>query len=164
MVRIEKTILSFAVKTNWIAAGAVVGMMLLTTLDVVLRFFRHPIPGTYEIVGLLGTVVISFSLAYTSIEKGHIAVEFLIRRFSPQAQALANAFNALVAALLFAVIAWQSILYAMDLMHKGEVSLTVQMPIYPFVFGIAAGCSLLCPVLFIDCIKAIRMYRLRKSK
>jgi len=156
LYRLEKVIHTLTYRCNWIAAGAVVAMMLLTTADVVLRLFRHPIPGTYELVGLLGAVVIAFSLAYTSVEKGHIAVEFLVQKFSRKVQTAIMAVNDLCASFLFGLIAWQSIVYASDLKQSGEVSLTIQMPIYPVVTGIAIGCGLLCLVLLIDFSKSLK--------
>lgn len=134
-------------------------MMLLTTADIILRAFRRPIPGTYELVGLIGSLAISFSLAYTSVEKGHIAVEFLVSRLGAPTQALICAVNALLAMILFAVIAWQSFLYGTDFLLRGEVSMTIQMPIYPFVYGAAAGCGVLCPVLLSEFLGAVRKYR-----
>ncbi len=159
MVSSEKHILSTADLFNWVAAGAIVVMMVLTCCDVVLRFFRHPIPGTYEIVGLLGTVVISFSLAYTTAKKGHIAVEFIVSRFSRTAQNRIDAVNDFLSLILFAVISWQSALYALDLRASKEVSLTVQIPIHPFVFGISLGCGLVCFVLALDLYKSIQRLR-----
>jgi TRAP-type C4-dicarboxylate transport system permease small subunit len=159
MLRWEKTVLSAADMFNWVAAGALVIMMVLTCTDVVLRFFRHPIPGTYEIVGLLGTTVISFSLAYTTAKKGHIAVEFIVQRFTKKAQIFIDAINDLLSVILFGIIAWQSTLYALDLKHTGEVSLTIQIPIHPFVFGISTGCCLVCVVLTLDFYKSLRRLR-----
>jgi TRAP-type C4-dicarboxylate transport system permease small subunit len=159
MLRIEKTITATAEKANLIAAAALIIMMLLTTLDVILRLFKSSVPGTYEIIGLLGAVVTSFALGYTSVEKGHIAVDFLVMRFSPKAQALVGAANAIIAAVLFGIITWQSLLYGIDLLKKGQVSLTIQIPIYPFVFGIAAGCGLLSLVLIVELLHAVRSYR-----
>lgn len=161
MVNPEKQILSTADLFNWVAAGALVVMMVLTCCDVVLRFFRHPIPGTYEIVGLLGTVVISFSLAYTTAKKGHIAVEFIVSKFGRKTQNSIDAVNTFLALILFAIITWQSALYAVDLRTSKEVSLTVQIPIHPFVFGISAGCGLVCFVLALDLYKSIRRLRLQ---
>ncbi|MEA3470842.1 MAG: TRAP transporter small permease [Thermodesulfobacteriota bacterium] len=161
MVSPEKQILSTADLFNWVAAGALVIMMVLTCTDVVLRFFRHPIPGTYEIVGLLGTAVISFSLAYTTAKKGHIAVEFIVSRFTGKTQNIIDSVNNFLSLILFAVITWQSALYALDLRESGEVSLTVQIPIHPFVFGISAGCGLVCFVLALDLYKSIRRLRLK---
>ena len=141
---------------NILACAAVVAMMLLSTADVVLRFFGRPIPGAYEMVGFLGTIVVSFALAFTSMEKGHIAVEILVERLPQRAQLAIEAFCNLIGALLFCVIAYQAFLYALDIKQSGEVSLTLQMPVYPFIFGIAAGCGLLCLLLIFDFIKSIK--------
>nr|MBP7586293.1 hypothetical protein [Spirochaetota bacterium] len=64
MQRIEKILTSVSEKFNVVAAVSVVLIMTVIVVDVVLRFFRHPIPGTIDIVGLLGSLVISFSLGY----------------------------------------------------------------------------------------------------
>ncbi len=156
MFRLEKFLLSLSNKFNWIAAAAIVGMMLLTTMDVILRFFRMPVPGTYEIVGLLGAVAISFSLAYTSIEKGHIAVEFLVRKFSEKTQIIIDIINNFIASIFFGIVSWRSAFYAMELLRSGEVSSTLQMPTYPFVFGVAIGCGLLALVLMIETWKSFK--------
>jgi len=131
-------------------------MMLLTTTDVIMRLVATPIPGVYEIVGLLGVVAVSFSLAYTSVEKGHIAVEFLVRKLSPKnpgSRCRGKRFSFLV---LFFFICRQCVVYAGVLKESGEVSLTIQMPIYPFVYGIAIGCAALCIVLLMELIQSIR--------
>ena len=156
MVYGEKLIHAVANKFNVVAAAAVVTIMILTTADVILRLFRHPIPGTYELVGLLGTVIISFSLAYTSMQKGHIAVEFLVQKLPRKSQLAISATNDLIGAMLFGIIAWQSIVYAFNLKESNEVSLTIQLPIYPFACGIAIGCSLLCLILLLEFITSIK--------
>lgn len=132
---------------NWIAMVSVVLMMTLTVADVVLRLFRSPITGTYEIVGLLGAIFVSFSLAYTSVVRGHIAVDFLVQKLKLRGQAIVDCINAFVCTALFGVIAWQAVLYAGSLRGTGEVSLTLQVPLYPFVYGVAIGCGMLCIVL-----------------
>ena len=43
--------------------------------------------------------------------------------------------------------------YAADLQAFGEVSMTLQMPVYPFVYGIAVGCWLLVLVLVVRVLK-----------
>jgi TRAP-type C4-dicarboxylate transport system permease small subunit len=156
MFRIERITYLLTDRFNWVAAGAVVAMMCLTCADVILRIFRHPIPGTYEIVGLLGSVVIAFSIGYTSVAKGHIAVEFLVQKFPVRVQTFIDTLNDLISTCLFGLITWQSIVYASDLKQSGEVSLTIQMPIYPFVYGIALGCGLLCLVLLLDFVKSLK--------
>jgi len=155
-LRIERFVANLADKVNWIAAAAVAFMMLLITADVVLRFFRSPIPGTYEIVSFTGAVVISFALPYTSVQKGHIAVDFLMVRLPWIVRVVVNAINAFLSMILFIVISWQSIEYAQSLQRSGEVSATLQMPTYPFVYGVAFGTAMLALVLFIELLRQLK--------
>ncbi|NLN40099.1 MAG: TRAP transporter small permease [Smithella sp.] len=141
---------------NVLACAAVVAMMLLSTADVILRLFGRPIPGTYELVGFLGALVVSFALAFTSMEKGHIAVEILVEKLPLRTRLAIDAFCNLASAVLFCVIGYQAFLYALDIKNSGEVSPTLQMPSYPFIFGIALGCTLLCLLLIADFIKSLR--------
>jgi TRAP-type C4-dicarboxylate transport system permease small subunit len=138
---------------NWVASVAVVGMMVLTCMDIILRLFRHPIPGTYEIVGFLGAVFASFSLGYTSVHRGHIAVDFLVQKLPARGQSLVDGVNALIGAMFFGLVARQCLVYGADLKRFGEVSMTLQLPIYPFVYGLAAGCGLLTLVLAVRFLK-----------
>lgn len=156
MIRLTKRIDNLSGAFNWLAAGAIMAMMLLTCADVILRFFRHPIPGTYELVGLMGTVGVSFALAYTTVKKGHIAVEFLTRRMSEKVQSAIAAGGELLSLVLFGIITWQSTVYALDLRRTGEVSLTIEIPIYPFVLSIAIGGCLVCFVLATDLYRSIK--------
>ena len=151
--RIEQWTARVADIFNWVAAAAVVGMMVLTCLDIILRMFRHPIPGTYEMVGFLGAVFAAFSLGYTSVHRGHIAVDFIVQKFPKSVQSLVDGINALICGIFFGFIARQCLVYAGDLKMYGEVSMTLQMPVYPFVYGIAVGCFLLTLVLLVRFIK-----------
>ncbi|MFW6138993.1 MAG: TRAP transporter small permease [Spirochaetota bacterium] len=132
---------------KWISAVSVVSMMLLTCADVILRLFRRPIPGTYELVGFLGAMFVSFSLAYTSVMRFHISVEFLYRKLAAGTRKIVEVINSTVPGILFGFITWHCFAYAMDMKKAGEISLTLQVPIYPFVLGVAAGCGILCAVL-----------------
>jgi len=143
----EKGVHTTSRMCNWLAILSVTVMMVLTVCDVVLRMFRRPITGTYEIVGLLGAAFVSFSLAYTSIEHGHIAVDFLIRRFRLPVQRGFEGVTSFVCAALFGMVTWQGFTYAAHIRQTGEVSLTLQVPLYPFVYGMAFGSGLLCIVL-----------------
>lgn len=141
---------------NIIACAAVIVMMMLSATDVFLRLFGKPIPGAYEMVGFLGTIVVSFALAYTSIEKGHIAVEILVGRFSLRAQFAIETVTNFISFMLFGLITWQSFIYALDIRKSGEVSMTLQMPVYPFLLAMAIGFGLLCILLIADFIKSLQ--------
>ncbi len=156
MQRIERVIAAASSWFNYVACAAIIVMMLLSCADVVLRILGTPIPGTYEMVGLLGAVIIAFAMAYTSLQRGHVAVEMLYEKLPPRAQRLVDSAGNLTGAALFGMIAWQSTVYAADLRQSGEVSLTLQMPLYPIVYGIAFGCGMLALVLLVDFIKSFQ--------
>lgn len=155
ILRLEQWVTKAADAFNWLAAAAVAAMMVLTCMDIILRMFRHPIPGTYEMVGFLGAIFAAFSLGYTSVNRGHIAVDFLVQKLPLRVQSFVDGVNALICAVFFGFLARQCIVYAGDLKTFGEVSMTLQMPIYPFVYGIAAGCGLLSVILAVRFLKDV---------
>jgi len=155
-MQLQKPLIKLSQGFNALAGAAVIAMMLVTCADVVLRLFRRPVPGAYEIIGFLCAVVASFSLAYTSLEKGHIAVEILVERLPRPAQVVIEAVVSLLGSALFALLAWQSAVYAADLKFSGEVSVTLALPIYPVVYGLGAGSALLCLVLLAEGAQAAR--------
>jgi TRAP-type C4-dicarboxylate transport system permease small subunit len=142
-------------KFNGVSAAAVVFIMLLTCADVVMRLFGSPIPGTYELVGYFGSVIISFGMARTSIERGHIAVNLLVDRLPPRVQILIEGVGNLAASALFGFLAWQSQIYARDILETGDVSLTLGMPTWPFVLGLATGSGMLSLALFLDALRQL---------
>jgi TRAP-type C4-dicarboxylate transport system permease small subunit len=156
MFRLGKYIEQAGRGFNIIACAAVIVMMLLSTADVVLRMLGKPIPGAYELVGFMGTVVVSFSLGFTTLEKGHIAVELLFRKLPQRVQLGMETFTNFTGILLFGMIAYQAFAYALDIRKSGEVSATLQMPVYPFIFGMALGFGLLCVILMADCLKSLK--------
>lgn len=156
MIKFEKIVIRIVSVSNWIAAASIVFIMLLTTLEVVLRIFRQSIKGCYELVGLVSVLVISLSLGYTSLQRGHIAVEILVRRFSTAKRRVIRLINCGMSFALVAVLAWQSFLYAMHLREVGEVSPTLQIHIHPFVLGLTFGAILLCLVLIVEAMRVIR--------
>jgi len=149
----EKLVQDLARKMYWVAGTAIVAMMLLTFADVVLRYFRRPIPGTYELVCFLGAVAVSFAMAHTSIEKGHVSVSFVVTLFPSRLQRLIECMTSCFGFFFFALIAWQSFIYANDLYASHEVSLTLELPFYPFVYGIGFSAAVVCLILLSDVIK-----------
>ena len=133
---------------NYLAALSIIAMMLLTCADVVLRLFKHPILGAYELVGLFGALTIAFAIPATTLSKGHVAVDFMVEKLPPSAQKIFSIIANLMSLSLFALIAWQSFLYAETLRSTGEVTLSLQMPFYPIVYAISAASLLVCIVLF----------------
>ena len=132
------------------AVVALAGMLLLTCSDVILRRVGRPIVGTYELVGFFAVVVVAFPIAYTQILRGHIAIEFLVSRFPKRFQTAIDSINYVLGIGVFSLLAWQCCVLGTKLMSVGRVSETLQMPFFPFVYGAAFGCAMMCVALLID--------------
>ena len=138
---------------NIIAGISLTFLMFLTLADVILRFFRRPIVGTYELVAFSGAVVIGFSLPFTSWIRAHIFVDFVILKFSQRVRNVFNMVTRGVVFVLFFLIGWNLIKYGMDLQRSGEVSLTLRIPFYPVAYGVAFCCFIQCLVMLCDIVK-----------
>lgn len=132
-----------------------VGMVALTCANIASRVVWVPIRGTFELMGYFGAVVTAAALAYTQLNRGHIAVNVLISRFSQKAQQRLNAFNNMACTLFFALVTWQMVLKAHGFMTTGEVSETLRMVFYPFTYAVAAGCGVMTLVFLLDLLQAV---------
>jgi len=129
---------------NYLAAIALVFLMALTGIDVSLRYlFNAPIPGSFEITEYVLPMVIAFGLAQCSLEKGHVSVELFTSRLSKRGKTFMNCIAYLLFSVLYALIAWQSLLRALGLKQTGQTSEVLALPLYPFVLTVTVGCSAL---------------------
>jgi len=138
---------------NFIGGVSLVFIMFLTVADIILRSFRRPIVGTFEIVAFSGAVVIGFSLPLTSWVRGHVYTDFLILRFSQKIRNVFNFFTRCLGIGLFFIIGLELIKFGMDLKKVGEVSPTLTMPFYPVAYGLGICSFIQCFVLLCDILK-----------
>ncbi len=138
---------------NAIAGISLTFLMLLTITDIILRGFRRPVVGTYELVAFSGAVVIGFSMPLTSWVRAHIYVDFFISKYSRRVRNVFNIVTRCMVIALFILIGWNMIKFGMDLQKSGEVSLTLQMPFYPVAYGIGVCCFIQCLVTACDIVK-----------
>ncbi len=140
---------------NVIAGTALSFIMLLTVTDVVLRYFKMPIVGTFEIVGLGGAIAIGFGIPITSFSRSHIFVDFVVQKFPKTGQAMINIATRLATIAIFAVISYNLFLFSTDLLKSGEVTLTRQIPFYPIAYGLSFCCVVQCLVMIGDIAKIV---------
>jgi TRAP-type C4-dicarboxylate transport system permease small subunit len=138
---------------NVLAGISITFIVALTVLDVILRIFRTPIVGTYELVGFSGAIVVGFAIPLTSWMRGHIFVDFFTQKFSKKIQDLFNVSTRCLGIVLFVLIGWNLIKVGMDLQSSGEVSPTLQLPFYPVAYAVGVICFVECLVLFCDILK-----------
>ena len=139
-----------------IAGVSLVFLMLVTCADVVLRFFRRPIPGTYELVGFAAAVAIGFTMPFTSWVRGHVYVDSMIGHLPKAGRSVFHVATRLLAAGLFALLGWNLVRFGLDLRGSGEVSPTLELRFYPVAFGLAAASFLQVIVMLCGIVKVLR--------
>jgi len=139
-----------------VAGFALMFMMLLTVADVIMREFDKPIIGTYELVGLSAAVVIGFCIPYTTSMKSHISVDFFTMNLRDKTKKVLLLITRALGTALFALIGYNMLIMAKDLLRSGEVSLTIKMPFYPIAIGIGICCFVQTFTLIVDFIDVAR--------
>ncbi len=124
---------------KFLGALALICMMMLTVVDVIGRFLKHPIFGSVELVGFLAVIVMAAALPYTYKMDSHVGVEIVVRLLPKKTQLWISVLTQSLSLALFSIIAWQMFLYAGDIHKTGEVSMNLEFPIYYIVYLLAAG-------------------------
>ena len=122
---------------------ALVGMMTITTLDVITRYFGHPIFGAVELVSFMATILLACAMPMTHVENGHVGVDLVVRLLSERSQALIDTITGFLSLTLFALICWQCVLYGKSMKQTGEVSMSLEFPSYIFVYVVAVAFGVL---------------------
>lgn len=132
----------FIVLSRWLARNlnivsgfCLVAMMLLSCMDIILRFMRTPISGAYELVSFCSAIMISFAMAQTTIYRAHVSVEVFIYKFPKIMQQGIFILTSTVMFLLLATLAFESFVYGNFFKQSGELSSTLQLPFYPILYG-----------------------------
>lgn len=111
-----------------IAGIALVGMMLLTMADVLLRgFFNTPLRGTYEIVELLLAWTFFVALPASFLLDDHIVVDMvdgMVPRWVPALKRLGE----IIAIVVIALMGWQGWKSAQDTLLFNDVTPDLEIP------------------------------------
>jgi TRAP-type C4-dicarboxylate transport system permease small subunit len=144
-----------------IGSGIVLAIMMgLVFINVLIRAVWKPILGAYEITSFLAALVIALAVAHCAVKKGHVAITLFADQLSQRVQAILDAIVSILGFALYTVLAWQCTKYAIVIIKSGEVSITLELPFYPFVFVIAFGILMLALVLLNDLFRSIpRIYK-----
>jgi TRAP-type C4-dicarboxylate transport system permease small subunit len=150
---IQKTAHTIARWLNWVAASAIVAVMLVVCVNVLGRgLFGAPLKGTVDMVSLFGAFVIAGAMAYTQVLKGHIRITLFIQFLPRLLRVILACLMDFMGMILFGVISWQAVLFAKGTHEIGELSEVLKVPIAPFAFMVSVGCMALTLVLLVDLI------------
>jgi TRAP-type C4-dicarboxylate transport system permease small subunit len=123
-----------------IAAISILAMIAITATDVVMRIFRRPLLGSFDMVRIPGMISIACALPYTTAVKGHVAIEFLHHKLSRFGRAVLDIFVHFSIMAMFLFLAVRLIGYGQALHKAGQVSATLQIPLFWIPYVIAVSC------------------------
>ncbi len=139
-----------------IAGGvSLLALTLLATMNVALRIFQVPVGGTYEVVSFLGAIVTAGALGYTQKRKDHIVVDILSDKFPAPVKRVLDRVSYVLILVFFSVVSWQTFVYGKRLLRTGELSETLKIAYYPFVFLVGIGFAVLALTILLDLVETV---------
>lgn len=135
--RIWKALQFVSDRMKMVGAVCLIGMVALTCVDVVGRYFKHPLFGSVELVTFLGVLAVAMSLPFTHETKGHIGVELFVRRLPRKSRSIIDLATGVLSLGLFALVTWRMLIYAIKMKQSGEVSMNLELPEYVIIFLVA---------------------------
>jgi TRAP-type C4-dicarboxylate transport system permease small subunit len=153
----EKFVTGSSKWLDLIAGFALMLMVILVVADICgNKFLKTPVPGGIELVSLLSVVAISFAIAQTQLDHGHIEVEMLVTKLPKTVQKVISIIVHLFSITLFIVLAVRSFRYGLSLQSSGEVSMTLLLPFYPFVWAMGVCAIVVALVLIMQLFQKLR--------
>ena len=148
-------------------SAAVIGfMMVLTTLDVVLRYiFNSPLPGVYILCEMLMIGAVYPAAAYVQQQKGHVRVDVVIERIKGIPHSTLELSTLFLALLSFGLVCWQSGHLAWEAWITGDHEMgLVEYPYWPAKTVMTLGIGLLCFRLATDIRDQVSRLRKESSR
>ncbi len=132
-------------------------LMLVTTWDVLGRkFLSKTVPGMFELSEYILAVFILLGAAYTQQVKGHVGVDFVIKRFSLRTRTLCQIITVFLSLFIVTILVWQG---WVEGIKERTVSDMLRIPQYPFRLLVAIGGFLLWLELLIDLADFIKTFK-----
>ncbi|WP_085909719.1 TRAP transporter small permease [Kiloniella majae] len=127
----------------WIGILFLLGAMLITTTDVVLRKIDNVgIYGTIDLVQLMIMSAAYLSIPYAFMKKSHVAVAILSERMPKKVACFCQALGMLFCVIFMSSIAWFGFQQADQQYQYGDISITLGLPMIYYWIPVLAGSTL----------------------
>ncbi len=147
-----------AKRTSQFAQFALVMVMVVIVSNILMRAWWKPLPGSYELVEVLGAVILSMGAAYCAIARGHVTVSLFVDKLSRKMQAIVDIVTSLISFVFISAIGWGLLKYAKMTYNRGLETSTLSIPLYPVYFLVAAGLIMLALTAMLELIKSISTF------
>ena len=126
----------------YVAGAGLMAMVVITSVDVILRKVGLSVTGAYDLVKMAAAITAAAALPYTTAIKGHVAIEYFFHKLGRRGRIILDLFMRLGGMALFGLLAWGCVDYGNSLRAKGEVSMTLQLPVFWLPYVLAVSCGL----------------------
>ena len=127
---------------GYVASGFLIILMLLTVVDVFLRyFFNSPLTGTTEISQLMMIIIVFPALGWAAIDRAHIRVDLLVNQLPNRPKALFSSITLLIALGIYIIIAWRSFLESAVVNRQTSL---INLPFAPFYWLMSVSLAVFC--------------------
>lgn len=110
---------------------ALVAMMIIIVADVFMRYtFNAPIPGTYDLVGILLAIMVFFGLAKVISERAEITIDIVDNLVPPVVVRLLKIIASLIALGVLLFVFWSMIGPMISAQRYGDRSLELNLPVW----------------------------------
>lgn len=164
MNNLEKIIHTMARRTSQFAQIALVLVMLIIVANIVMRAWWRPLPGSYELIEILGAVILSMGAAYCALSRGHVTLTLFVDKLSLKKQAVVDLSTSLISFVFISAIGWGLLRYATMVYKRGLETSTLSIPLYPVYFLVAAGLIMLALTVLLEFIRAINLLLNKKEQ
>lgn len=141
--------------TMLLTLGIFLGVIALIDANIVVRLCGSVIQGAFELVQLMMVEVIAISLAYTTLEKGHVVIGVVLSRLPQRTKTIIEVFTSVISTGLWAAIFWRSFLVMYE-RGLAEHSQQLEIIYLPFRCLWLSGLGFLCLILLIDLYKTLK--------
>jgi TRAP-type C4-dicarboxylate transport system permease small subunit len=115
----------------WLAAAALIILMMATVFDVALRYLlRRPIGGSYDMVETMLLVFVFNGMAAAFLGRRHIVIDILDNAVGPRITAVLIRIADILSVLCLALLIWAMLLPAGQAYQYGDVKMELRIPIY----------------------------------
>jgi len=129
-----------------VATVCILILMVLTTLDVVLRYiFGSPLKGAYEVSEILFLSAVFLGMAYTQLFREHVNADLFISRLSKHTNLVLETVMLFPALFFFILLTWQGTIAFGDSFISGEYRWgLIRIPLWQARLMVPLGAFFLC--------------------
>lgn len=157
MNKLEKFINALARRSSQLGQIAMVLAMGIIVANIIMRAVWKPLPGSYELVEILGAVILSLGAAYCAVARGHVTVTLMVDKLSRRKQAAVDMLTSLISLVFISAIGWGLLRYAGTAMKRGLETSTLSIPLYPVYLLVAAALIMLGLTILVEFLKSIAL-------